>query len=125
MRGSMSERLFVARGRRRVAVNAVVRVGDDDVVGERLVDTALSRRLVVTQLRLTETAQELLRAREVRQHVLRDDEVGAVEDGDETGVGNEGVVLREDANRLEDGVGVGGHVLQSEARWGIESVEVE
>lgn len=56
----MSEGLLVARGRRRVAVNAVMGVGDDDVVGERLVNAALPCGLIVTQLRLTEAAQKFL-----------------------------------------------------------------
>lgn len=48
-----------------------------------------------------------------------------MEDGDQTGEGDEGVVARQHANGAEDGVGVGGDVFEAEARRGIEIAQVE
>ena len=95
------------------------------MVGEGLVETALLCGLVVAQLGLAETAKKLLCAREIGEDVFGDDEVSTVEDGDQTGEGDEGVVARQHANGVEDGVGVGGDVFEAEARRGIEIAQVE
>ena len=125
--GSRSRRRWILVARRRgvAAGTRVAGVGDDDVIGEGLVETALLCGLVVAQLGLAETAKKLLCAREIGENVFGDDEVGTVEDGDQTGEGDEGVVARQHANGAEDGVGVGGDVFEAEARRGIEIAQVE
>lgn len=98
----------------------VASTGVDNTVGEEFVSAALLGVLVVAELGLTQTSQQLFGTREIGKDVFGDEEIGAVEDSEETREGDVGIVARQHTNGVENRVRVGRDVFKAEAEGRVE-----
>ena len=100
-------------------------IGVDYAADERVVEASLLCSGVIGEIGEVERAEKLLGAGEKGRDVLGEKEVGGEEHGEETGVADMGIETREDANRTEDGMRIGGHVLEMERVRRVEGIQIE
>lgn len=100
-------------------------IGVDHATDERVVEASLLGSGVVRETGEVERAEKLLGAGEKGRDVLGEKEVGGEEHGEKTGVADMGIETREDANRTENGVRIGGHVLEMERVRRVKGVQIE